>query len=55
MMVVMMLGMEQGRGRGVQGGVCEHDDGVCEHDGGDVAWYGARQRAGGCMWTQGRL
>ena len=29
--------------------VCEHDDAD------DGARYGARQRAGGCMWTQGRL
>ena len=28
---------------------------VCVYDGDDGARYGARQRAGGCMWTQGRL
>ena len=48
-MMMVVLGMEQGRGRGVQGCLCENDDGD------DGARYGARQRAGGYMWTQGRL
>ena len=37
-MVMMVLGMEKGRGRGLQGGVCQYDD--CD----DGARYGARQR-----------